>query len=167
MVLFVDGRRRGKMRRMRMGRTSSLISSSRTPNQTRISTAPSRYVVSSSYILLIVLTHTQILRISPKDDRALIYVTDYTPRPDLSFIAATADWTRGIPHDRILKVALLQAQAKAAEAFRAGDFVSIRKMRLKAVLGGALSGLLGGEERLLFKLDPVNTGNEDCLALLE
>ena len=106
------------------------------------------------------------LRISPKgDERALLYVTDYTPRNDLSFIAATADWTRGIEHEKILKVALFNAQAKAVESLRDGDFIAIRKMRLKAAIGGTLSGLLGGEERLIFKLDPRTTGNEDCLEL--
>ncbi|KAI0086229.1 hypothetical protein BDY19DRAFT_962069 [Irpex rosettiformis] len=109
----------------------------------------------------------EVLRISPKGDRALLYVTDYTPRNDLSFIAATADWTRGIEHDKILKVALYNAQAKAAESLRDGDIIAIRKMRLKALVNGSLSGILGGEERLIFKLDSRNTGNEYCIELLQ
>lgn len=84
----------------------------------------------------------------------------------MSFIAATADWTRNIDHGCILKVALFSKQVDAAAGLREGDFVAIRKMRLKQVAGVQLSGMLGGEERLIYKLDPRTTGNEECLALM-
>ena len=84
----------------------------------------------------------------------------------MSFIAATADWTRNLDHDCILKVALFNAQVKVAEGLHDGDFIAIRKLRLKATVNGAISGLLGGEERLIYKLDPRSTGNEHCINLM-
>ena len=82
-------------------------------------------------------------------------------------LPAAADWTRGIEHDRILKIALSNEQVKLAGSLREGDFVAIRCMRLKTVAGGTLAGKLGGSERLIYKLDPKNTGNEHCLELLK
>lgn len=98
--------------------------------------------------------------------RALMYVTDYTSRSDLGPKPATADWTRRIDHDRILKVALFNAQVKVAQGLHEGDVIAIRNMRLKGVHGGAIAGRIGGEERLIFKLNPQNSGNEHCIALL-
>ncbi|KAI0683714.1 hypothetical protein BC835DRAFT_1423045 [Cytidiella melzeri] len=108
----------------------------------------------------------EVLRISPKGDKALLYVTDYTSRSDLSFIPETAEWTRNIDHNAIVKVAVYNAQAKAAEGLTGGDIIAIRKMRLKSTANGALSGILGGDERLIYKLDPKTTGNEHCIELV-
>ena len=97
----------------------------------------------------------------------MLYVTDYTPRTDMAPVAATSGWTRGIDHECILKVAVFNAQYKAAEGLREGDIIAIRNMRLKPVAGGVVAGRIGGEERLIFKLDPRSTGNEHCIALLK
>ncbi|KAI0345219.1 hypothetical protein BDW22DRAFT_1354123 [Trametopsis cervina] len=109
----------------------------------------------------------EVVRISVKNDRKLLYVTDYTPRSDNCMISPTADWTRGIDQNLIVKVGLYSEQMKAVEALQDGDFISIRKMRLKSIANGTVGGMLGGEERLIYKLDPRTTGNEHCLALLE
>lgn len=101
------------------------------------------------------------------DDRALLFATDYTSRTDLAPIAATADWTRGVSADRIVKIGLQDEQTKAAGELRAGDVVAVRNLRLKAIAEGRnVAGVLGGFDRLIFKLNPVNSGNEECLALM-
>ena len=100
--------------------------------------------------------------------KALLFVTDYTSRTDLAPVAATAEWTHGINADRILKIALSDEQAKAAEDLHPGDVIAVRNLRLKALAGGRdVAGVLGGHDRLIFKLQPQNSGNENCLALMK
>lgn len=113
------------------------------------------------------LIQMQVLRVSLKDEtQGFVFVTDYTSRPDMSPIAATADWTRGIEHEKILKVGVYNAQYKVAQGLRDGDIISIRNMRMKTLARGLVAGRIGTEERLIYKLDPRNTGNEHCIALL-
>lgn len=110
----------------------------------------------------------QVMRISLKDEsRALIYVTDYTARNDLTPIAATADWTRGIEHEKIAKVAIFNSQVDVARGLSVGDFIAIRHLRLKRTSSGTVAGIIGGDERLIFKLDPRNSGHEHLPALLK
>jgi hypothetical protein len=98
----------------------------------------------------------------------LLFVTDYTSRRDLAPVAATAEWTHGLGADRILKIALYDEQAKAVENLRPGDVIAVRNLRLKALAGGRdVAGTIGGYERLIFKLQPQNTGNENCMALMK
>lgn len=94
-------------------------------------------------------------------------MTDYTSRQDLVPIAATAAWTKDIESNRIVRVALVNSQVKIAEALREGDIIAIRNLRLKAFADNKnVSGLVGGEDRLIHKLDPNTTGNDECIALL-
>lgn len=94
-------------------------------------------------------------------------MTDYTSRTDLAPLAATAEWAHGIGASRILKIALTDAQAQVAAGLEPGDVVAIRNLRLKALAGGKdVAGVLGGAERLIFKLNAQTTGSEACLALL-
>ncbi len=110
----------------------------------------------------------QVLYISLKDnERAFIYVTDYTFRPDLAPIPATAEWVRDVDPDRIVKIALFQDQAETAKALKAGDIIAVRNVRLKQGLKNKVTGYLGGTERLIFKLQPNETGNVDCLELIK
>ncbi|PSR77622.1 hypothetical protein PHLCEN_2v7812 [Hermanssonia centrifuga] len=110
----------------------------------------------------------EVLYISLKDnERAFIYVTDYTFRPDLAPIPATAEWVRDVDPDRIVKIALFQDQAETAKALKAGDIIAVRNVRLKQGLKAKVTGYLGGSERLIFKLQPNETGNVDCLELIK
>lgn len=94
-------------------------------------------------------------------------MTDYTSRQDLVPIAATASWTKDIESNRIVRVALFNGQVKIAEALREGDIIAIRNLRLKAFADSKnVSGMVGGEDRLIHKLDPNTTGNDECIALL-
>lgn len=102
------------------------------------------------------------------EERTLAWVTDYTSRTDLAPIDATADWKRGINDDRILKLALYDEQAKVTSDLQPGDVVALRNLRLKSLTSGkpSVTGLLGGFERLIYKLNPQTTGDEGCIALL-
>ena len=111
----------------------------------------------------------QILRITKKDDeRTLLWVTDYTSRTDLAPVSATAEWKRDISDDCILKIALKDEQVKVADDLQQGDVIAVRNLRLKALSSDrqSVTGLLGGFERLIYKLNPQTTGDEGCLALL-
>lgn len=70
--------------------------------------------------------------------------------------------------DRILKIALKDEQAKVADDLKQGDIIAVRNLRLKALSSDrqSVTGMLGGFERLIYKLNPETTGDEGCLALL-
>ena len=108
---------------------------------------------------------------SHKDDRVYIYVTDYTSRSDLAPIYIDPPTDVSVPTNSVVKVLLLDGQATTAKTLEPGDFVSVRNLRLKGSnradgVEDNLSGKLGGDQRLIFKLQPQGTGNEDLLALL-
>lgn len=113
----------------------------------------------------------QIISMSHKDDRVYIYVTDYTSRSDLAPIYIDPPTDVSVPTNSVVKVLLLDGQATTAKTLEPGDFVSVRNLRLKGSnradgVEDNLSGKLGGDQRLIFKLQPQGTGNEDLLALL-
>lgn len=69
--------------------------------------------------------------------------------------------------DRVVRVELRDAQVDIAKSLETGDFVAIRNLRLRPSGGGTLlAGRLGGDQRLITKLNPKATGNADLRALL-
>ena len=76
-----------------------------------------------------------------------------------------------VPENTIVKVQLLDGQATTAKSLEPGDFVSLRNLRLRPPSRtsgpGNLSGRLGGDQRLVFKLRPQGTGCEELIALLQ
>ncbi|CAL1705544.1 unnamed protein product [Somion occarium] len=113
----------------------------------------------------------QVLGISHKDDeRSYLYATDYTCRNDFASVWFDRQPGDLVPNDRILKVLLLDEQAKTAKSLKPGDFVSLRHIRLRTseYRGEVrLTGRMGGNQRLIFKLNAQGTGNEDLIALLQ
>ena len=108
----------------------------------------------------------QVLHVSVKEDRAFIYVTDYTQRDDLSEIPATATWTHNIPDNRIVKILLTGHALKTVRTIGSEDYVALRKVRLKSAGSGRqVSGRLSGDEQLIFKLDPKESGNRNLAFL--
>lgn len=66
-----------------------------------------------------------------------------------------------------MRVELRDAQVDIAKNLEAGDFVAIRNLRLRPSGGGTLlAGRLGGDQRLITKLNSKATGNTDLRALL-
>ncbi|KAJ3555854.1 hypothetical protein NM688_g2350 [Phlebia brevispora] len=111
----------------------------------------------------------RVLHVSLKENgRAFIYVTDYTPRKDLAAIPATARWTGNLSDDRILKIALSDTPAETAKTLSGSDYIAMRRLRLKSFKSGGIdvSGRLGGDEQMVFKLNPADTGNSNFVALL-
>ncbi|KAH9945797.1 uncharacterized protein BXZ73DRAFT_37305 [Epithele typhae] len=96
---------------------------------------------------------------------SVIYVTDYTSRSDLVPIAAhiASESLAG----RVVRINLFDAQAEVAQGLAAGDFISIRNLRLKTTGSPFLSGKLGGPQRLIRKLNPKAKGNAELQALLK
>ena len=119
-------------------------------------------------ILFIYSYSPQVLHVSSKsDERAFLYVTDYTPRDDLIAVPPTASWTDDVADDRIIKIVVKDTPAKTANTLAPGDFVAIRSLRLKPFAAGKeVSAQLGGDEQLIFKLDPAESGNGNLLELL-
>ena len=65
-----------------------------------------------------------------------------------------------------MRVALSDAQTEAAQALDAGDFLTVRNLRLRTAGGTLLSGRLGGDQRLLAKLNPKASASPELRALL-
>lgn len=130
------------------------------------SVAQSRYDL-SRYIGGGVLTKfAQVLHVSPKDERTYLYVTDYTSRTDLAVVDMSAPIFQGL-QDRVVKIALFNGQATTGNNLAPGDLVLIRNLRLKS-FGGTkkLSGRLGGDARLINKLQAKTANNLELTALL-
>ncbi|KAH8099538.1 hypothetical protein BXZ70DRAFT_942245 [Cristinia sonorae] len=111
-----------------------------------------------------------LLAISNKDDRKIIYVTDYTSRPDLAPVHLEPQIMSLLSGDRIVKIALFDEQAKTAGALQPGDFLTIKNLRLRPAHAGAevnLVGRLGGDERLIYKLEPKTSASEELQELLK
>lgn len=100
-----------------------------------------------------------------KDTYTYLYVTDYTSRSDLSPVAATTPEFRGL-EDRVLKVAVFDAQIETAKNLELGDFILIRNLRLKpSGTSRRLVGRLAGNQRYITKLQP-DARNEELKDLL-
>ncbi|KAI0822761.1 hypothetical protein BC628DRAFT_1387561 [Trametes gibbosa] len=107
----------------------------------------------------------EVVHISPKDDCTFLYITDYTPRNDL--VPISVGIAPSTLADHIVRVELRDAQVDIAKNLEAGDFVAIRNLRLRPSGGGTLlAGRLGGDQRLITKLNSKATGNTDLRALL-
>lgn len=67
-----------------------------------------------------------------------------------------------------MKIALFGTSADTAQSLCGGDYIGIRKLRLKSAKSGgqAVSGRLSGDEELIFKLNPANSGNGNLVTLL-
>ena len=95
-----------------------------------------------------------------------IYVTDYTSHPRLGIIAISEPWSKGL-EKRLFRIRLSEEQRHLAESAVAGDFYSIKKLRLKySPTEECVRGFLGGTERLIQMLNPKNTDNEHLNGLL-
>ncbi|KAI0362516.1 hypothetical protein OH77DRAFT_61120 [Trametes cingulata] len=107
----------------------------------------------------------EVIHVSPKDDFTYLYVTDYTARPDL--VPVSASIAPAALADRVVRVELRDAQVDTAKNLEAGDYVAIRNLRLRpSGTGTCLAGRLGGDQRLITKLNPKASGNADLRALL-
>ncbi|KAI9065399.1 hypothetical protein FKP32DRAFT_1710462 [Trametes sanguinea] len=107
----------------------------------------------------------EVVHISPKDDFTYLYVTDYTSRADLVPVAAHI--APPALSGRVVRVELRDAQVDTARNLEAGDYIAIRNLRLRPSAGGPLlSGRLGGDQRLITKLNPKASGNAELRALL-
>ncbi|CDO73630.1 hypothetical protein BN946_scf185014.g100 [Trametes cinnabarina] len=107
----------------------------------------------------------EVVYISPKDDYTYLYVTDYTSRSDLVPVAASI--APPALADRVVRVELRDTQVDTAKNLEAGDYIAIRNLRLRPSNGGALlAGRLGGDQRLITKLNRKASGNAELRALL-
>ncbi|KAI0780559.1 hypothetical protein BD413DRAFT_5316 [Trametes elegans] len=107
----------------------------------------------------------QVVHLSPKDDYTYLYVTDYTARTDI--VPVSASIAPPTFADRVLRVELKDAQVDIAKMLMAGDYVVLRNLRLRPSGGSnLLSGRLGGDQRLITKLNPKANGNAELRALL-
>ncbi|OSD08487.1 hypothetical protein PYCCODRAFT_1400934 [Trametes coccinea BRFM310] len=107
----------------------------------------------------------EVVHISPKDDFTYLYVTDYTARTDLVPVAAHI--APSALADRVVRIELRDAQVDTARNLEAGDYIAIRNLRLRPSAGGPLlSGRLGGDQRLITKLNAKASGNAELRALL-
>ncbi len=95
-----------------------------------------------------------------------IYVTDYTANQCLESLRPNKPWAQGL-NGYIVKIFLSEEQQNVTEAAVAGSFYCIRKLRLKhSQVDGHVRGVLGGNERLIVKLNPNKTDNEHLNGLL-
>ena len=95
-----------------------------------------------------------------------IFVTDYTSHPRLGIFAAGEQWSKGL-ENRIAKIRLSEQQKHIAESAVAGDFYTIKKLRMKySPTDGCFRGFLGGTEKLIQVLNRNNKDNEHLNALL-
>ncbi|RPD66503.1 hypothetical protein L226DRAFT_609332 [Lentinus tigrinus ALCF2SS1-7] len=109
----------------------------------------------------------EVVHVSPKDDFLYLYVTDYTSRPDLVTVSPSIV-TPTVSADRIVRISLYDSQVETARNLEVGDVISIRKLRLHQTGGeGRICGRLGGDERLIMKLNPNSTKNTELRALLK
>lgn len=108
---------------------------------------------------------SQVVSISAKDDYSYLYVTDYTARSDL--VPVSPSIASGALAERVVRVSLNDAQVDLGRALEAGDYIAIRNLRLRpGGSGSLLCGRLGGEQRLITKLNPRATGNKELRELL-
>ncbi|KAI1794699.1 hypothetical protein LXA43DRAFT_1080747 [Ganoderma leucocontextum] len=107
----------------------------------------------------------EVVSISSKDEYSYLYVTDYTARTDLVPISPSI--ASGDLAERVVRVSLNDVQVDLGRALEAGDFIAIRNLRLRpAGSGSLLCGRLGGQQRLITKLNAKATGNKELRELL-
>ncbi|KAI0672845.1 hypothetical protein C8Q78DRAFT_1021641 [Trametes maxima] len=107
----------------------------------------------------------EVVQISPKDNFTYLYVTDYTARTDL--VPVSASIAPSVLADCVVRVELRDSQVDTARNLEPGDYIAIRNLRLRPSGGGPLlSGRLGGDQRLITRLNPKPNGNADLRALL-
>ena len=95
-----------------------------------------------------------------------IYVTDYTSHPRLGITGADAPWSKGL-ENCLAKIRLSDEQRHVAESAVAGNFYSIKKLRMKySPTEQCFRGFLGGKERLIQVLNPNKTDNEHLNGVL-
>ena len=103
--------------------------------------------------------------VSSKDESLFLYVTDYTSRNDL--VPVSPSITSDLLADRIVRISLFDEQREIAKNLEPGDFIAIRNLRLKpSGSDHRLFGRLGGDQRLITKLNPRAAGNAELKALL-
>ncbi|TFK94811.1 hypothetical protein K466DRAFT_508902 [Polyporus arcularius HHB13444] len=108
----------------------------------------------------------EVVHVSPRDGFLYLYVTDYTTRPDLVTVSPSIVTPTASP-DRIVRISLHDSQVETAKNLEAGDFIFIRKLRLRQTGGESrVCGRLGGDERLITKLNPNSTKNAELRALI-
>ncbi|KAI0748478.1 hypothetical protein C8Q80DRAFT_1104088 [Daedaleopsis nitida] len=108
----------------------------------------------------------EVVHISGKDDYLYLYITDYTMRSDLVPVSAVI--ASGVLVDRVVRISVYDAQVDTAKSLEAGDFIAIRNLRLRPSGNeNRLCGRLGGDQRLITKLNPKAAGNPELKALLK
>lgn len=99
------------------------------------------------------------------NEGAFIYVTDYTSHSLLGALKVDEPWAKLTGY--ILKIFLVKEQERMAESVIPGSFYSIRNLRWKlSSYNGCIHAQLGGNEKLITKLNPNNTHNEYLNGLL-
>lgn len=95
-----------------------------------------------------------------------IYVTDYTSHPRLGIIGVDEPWSKGL-ENCLARIRLSEQQKRVAESAIAGNFYSIKKLRMKnSPTEQCFRGFLGGTEKLIQALNPNKTDNEHLNGLL-
>ena len=93
-------------------------------------------------------------------------MTDYTLHPRLEIIAPGESWSKGL-EKCIARIRLSEQQRHIAESAVPGDFLFIKKLRLKySATENCFRGFLGGTERLIQVLNRNNADNEQLKSLL-
>jgi hypothetical protein len=94
---------------------------------------------------------------------SFLYVTDYTTVPG----RPTSVTASGGLDTCILKIALSYDQIEMARVVE-GGYYTICKLRLQIIPGGdGIRGRLGGDERLIHKLNPNESNNQHLKALIQ
>lgn len=94
------------------------------------------------------------------------YITDYTRHEDLPILSEMHTRPQGLER-RIVKVILWDRQIEMAKIIRAGEFYTIRNLRLLvSTTEDHVQGRLGGAERLINKLRVEDSANERLAVLL-
>ena len=97
---------------------------------------------------------------------SFLYVTDYTARSDMVGVSPNILPSVNLK-DRVLKIALFDGQIETSKSLEPGDLISIINLRLKSSeQTHKLAGRLGGNQRLITKLQSRGPANEDIKALL-
>ncbi|KAF9265686.1 hypothetical protein L218DRAFT_943009 [Marasmius fiardii PR-910] len=88
------------------------------------------------------------------DLKAVLYVTDYTPNAILDGTMLPKNVPAAL-EGKVLKLVLCDSQAQLAKQLKQGDIVSLHKMRItKSHARSGMSALIGGDEKLVHRLNP-------------
>ncbi|TCD67277.1 hypothetical protein EIP91_000299 [Steccherinum ochraceum] len=105
-----------------------------------------------------------LLHVTKDKDQTYIYVTDYTSRQDLVPVFLDNTIMRLLSQDKIVRITLFDEQAKVVKELDPGDFLLIKNLILKPSKpngDGNLAGKLGGDQRLIHKLQPKLSAHEE------